>query len=110
MSQIVAIERHLMTPFGEAEADHMWVSDSADVASEYECWILETGECWWFPQPLVRAVRSMSASRRGEPSEIALPDSLLHRYATHLLRHKRSPFYERARALVGETTAHLGSD
>lgn len=88
-----------MTPFGEAEADLIWVSDSADIASEYCCWLFETGENWWFPQPLVRAVRSMSASRRVCSSEIVLSDALLSRYAAHILRHKQSPFYERARAL-----------
>ncbi len=96
MAKIVPIERQLSTPFGEAEADFMWVSDSPDAATEFCCWILETNECWWFPQPLVRAVRSMSASLRGTPSEIVLSDALFERYANHILRHKKSPFYERA--------------
>ena len=99
MSQIVEIERYLLTPFGEAEADFMWVSDSADAASEYQCWILETNEVWWFPQPLVRAVKSMSSHRRGTASEILMPDALLKSYALHILRHKKSPFYERAKAI-----------
>lgn len=98
MPQIIPIERHLLTPFGEAEADFMWVSDSPDVATEFCCWLLETNECWWFPQPLVRAVRSMSASTRGMPSDIILSDALMDRYAQHILRHKKSPFYERAKA------------
>jgi hypothetical protein len=103
MAQIVAIERYLMTPFGEAEADYMWVSDSADMASEYHCWIFETNEVWWFPQPLVRAVKSMSSYRRGLASEILLSDALLRAYAPHLLRHKLSPFYERAKAICATT-------
>lgn len=99
MAQVVPIERSLMTPFGEAEADFMWVSDSADMASEYHCWLLETNEVWWFPQPLVRAVKSMSSYRRGLASEIIIPDALLRAYAPHILRHRNSPFYERARKL-----------
>lgn len=97
MPKIIPIDRVLLTPFGEAEADFMWVSESPDVASEYQCWLLETGEPWWFPQPLVRALRSMSASRRCAPSDIHLPDALLDRYRQHILRHKQSPFYDRAK-------------
>lgn len=98
MPQIVPIEKHLSTPFGEAEADFMWVSDSPDVPAEFCCWLIETNECWWFPQPLVRAVRTMSAPRRGVSSEIKLSEALLEKYASHILRHKQSPFYQRALA------------
>jgi hypothetical protein len=100
MGQIVPIERNLMTPFGEAEADFMWVPDSPDFPSEYQCWILETNEVWWFPQPLVRAVKSMSSHRRGLSSAIVMPDALLKQYAPHLLRHKESPFHEQAKKLL----------
>lgn len=100
MAQVVPIERSLLTPFGEAEADFMWVSDSADMASEYQCWLLETNEVWWFPQPLVRAVKSMSSYRRGTASEIMMPTALLKAYAPHILRHARSPFYQQAKDLL----------
>lgn len=98
--QTIEIEKLLLTPFGEAEASHMWVPDSPDAASEFLCWILETNESWWFPQALVRGVRSMSSHRRGRPSEIVLPEPMLERYANHIMRHKNSPFYERAKAYL----------
>lgn len=101
MSQIIPIERYLHTPLGEAEADFMWVSDSADLATEYQCWLFETNEVWWFPQPLVRAVKSMSSFRRGKASEILLSDAQFEGYAVHILRHKLSPFYDRAVAFCG---------
>jgi hypothetical protein len=103
VAKIIEIERILMTPFGEAEADFMWVSNSADTASEYHCWILETNEVWWFPQPLVRAVKSMSSYRRGEASEIVMSDELLKAYAPHLVRHKKSPFYDRAKMVLSSS-------
>jgi hypothetical protein len=104
MPKIVPIERYLLTPMGEAEADFMWVSDSADMASEYHCWIFETNEVWWFPQPLVRATKSMSSHRRGTASEIVMSDALLKAYAPHIARHTKSPFYDRAKVLI-ETTS-----
>ncbi len=103
MSHVVEIERYLLTPFGEAEADFMWVPDSSEVPCEYQCWLLETNEVWWFPQPLVRAVKSMSAYRRGKASPIVMPEALLVAYAPHILRHKNSPFYERARLICAGT-------
>lgn len=99
MPEIVAIQRVLMTPFGEAEADLIWIPDGFDHASEYCCWLLETGENWWFPQPLVRAMQSVS-TRRGSPSPIVLPHSFMARYAVHIARHTRSPFYAQATAYL----------
>lgn len=96
MTKIVHIDKILLTPFGEAESDLEWISDSPDSPTEFSCWIIETGENWWFPQPLVRAVISMSAPRRGEPSPIVMTDDLLHRYAVHILRHKKSQFRKQA--------------
>jgi hypothetical protein len=98
--EIVHIEKILLTPLGEAEADLMWVSDSIDTMSEFHCWIFETNESWWFPQSLVRAVKSMSAPRRGQSSEIVLSEAHLRAYASHILRHKKSLFYNRAKTAL----------
>lgn len=100
VNRIVPIERHVLTPFGEADADFMLVPDSPDFATEFCCWLFETNECWWFPQTLVRAVRGFSAFKRGKSSDIVLSDALFERYARHILRHKQSPFYERAVAYL----------
>jgi hypothetical protein len=107
VAQIVEIERILMTPLGEAEADFMWVSDSADIASEYQCWIFETNEVWWFPQPLVRATKSMSAFRRGTSSPIELSAAQLRAYAPHILRHTLSPFHEQSRQICEKRSKGL---
>jgi hypothetical protein len=99
MPQIVPIEKILLTPLGEAEADLAFIPDSNEIPGQFCCWILETGENWWFPQQLVRAVPSMSVSRRGASSPIGLSDALLTYYAKHIRRHKNSPFYEKVKAL-----------
>ena len=96
MPIVKPIERILMTPFGMAEADLIWIGGT-DVPSEYHCTIFETLEIWWFPQPLVRGVKSMSAWLRGKASPIILPEPLLVNYKEHILRHKQSPFYERVK-------------
>jgi len=100
MSHVIDYHKYLMTPFGEAECDLAYISDTGDVPVEYQCWLFETGEPWWFSQSLVRAIPRPNEPYRKGPSDIHLSDTLLAKYAHHILRHKKSPFYERAKALT----------
>jgi|ERR1700742_333233 len=95
MAIVKKYERKLQTVLGLAQCDLIWIGDSTDEASEFHCWIFETNESWWFPQPLVRAIKSMSVFQRGISSEIMITEEHLKNYKEHILRHKKSPFYER---------------
>lgn len=86
----------LYTPFGVADCDARAWPESPDLPITYCCWLKETGENWEFPQQLVRAAESMSTPRHGKPTGIYLSDELFETYKVHILRHKESPFYERA--------------
>ena len=92
----------LMTPFGVAECDAREWPDSHDMMLQYCCWMIETRENWVFPQMLIRACESMSGPYHGESTDIYLSPEMLASYAPHILRHKRSPFYEAAKKLLEE--------
>ena len=96
MPVILPIQKFLYTPLGQAEAHEMWVPDTCEVSVLYSCWQCETLENWWWPQQMVRLCSSISAARHGQQSPIQLSDELISTYYGAILRHKGSPFYERA--------------
>ena len=100
MIVIEPISKLLYTPFGVAECDARCWPESPDLQLTYSCWLLETRENWVFPQQLVRACESMSGPHHGEGSDIYLDDKLLTSYLPHIVRHKYSPFYQRALKLL----------
>lgn len=97
---VVPYNKKLMTPFGEAHADLIYISENSDDPTEFQCWLLETGEVWWFAQPHVREIPRFNEPYRSGITDIQLSDALLHKYAKHILRHKRSPFYDKAKAYL----------
>ena len=92
--------KKLYTPLGKAQADLIWVPDTDEEPSMYHCWQNETNEVWWWPQQLVRQVESFTGIRHGIHSEIFVSTELLKTYAEAILRHKKSPFYEKAKRIL----------
>jgi hypothetical protein len=88
---------YFLTPLGEAEAHFLANSETFEVPITYGCFMLETKENWWWPNTQVRLCESVSALRSSAHSPIHLPDDLFEELKPHILRHKRSPFYERAK-------------
>lgn len=87
---------YLYTPLGEAEAYWIQVPEDGDTYAFFVCFQKETKECWVWPNPHVRLVDSISSMRGKDHSPIHISDSLFETMKPHILRHKKSPFYERA--------------
>lgn len=87
---------YLFTPLGPAEAHFVWGSETFEVPVTYGCFICETKENWWMPNTWVRLCESISALRGAGHSEFYLTDDQFETLRPHILRHKKSPLYERA--------------
>lgn len=85
---------YLLTPLGKAEAHFLWNSDSFEVSASYGCFMDETKENWWWPNTQVRLCESITAERSREHTDFHLSDALLETLRPHILRHRKSPFYE----------------
>jgi hypothetical protein len=89
---------YLFTPLGPAEAHFIWGSDTFEVSVTYCCFQCETKENWFWPNTLVRLCESITALRDDSHSPIYVSDALFETLRPHILRHKKSPLYERAAA------------
>lgn len=99
MSALERLKPHLylVTPLGEAEAHFLWLSETFEAPYVWGCFQCETKENWWWPNQQVRLAESITASRDGAHSPIHLSENLFAELRPHILRHTRSPFYQRAR-------------
>lgn len=86
----------LFTPLGVAEAHFIWGADTFENYVTYGCFMLETKENWWWPNTQVRLCESVSSERSKQHSEIHVEDDLFTTLIPHILRHKKSPLYQRA--------------
>lgn len=89
---------YLFTPLGPAEAHFILEPDTFEDPAVYGCFQSETKENWWWPNQLVRICESISALRSDDHSPFYVPDDLFATLRPHILRHKKSPLYERAAA------------
>lgn len=93
--QRIAPHFYLFTPLGPAEAHFVWGSATYEVPVSWGCFMCETKENWWWPNTQVRLCESITAMRSDQHSPIYVSDELLETLRPHILRHKKSPFYER---------------
>lgn len=102
MTNLVRLEpiMYVMTPLGPAEAHFLQVPVVADNYCQWGCFQAETKENWWFDNILVRLVGSVSGRRGDEMSEFFVSDEMFEMLLPHILRHTRSPLYERAMAAI----------
>ena len=91
----------LFTPLGVAEAHFYESADTDDVNSVWTCFQVETKEGWEWPMPLVRICESITGMRDIEQSSFEITDEYFETLVPHILRHHRSPFYDRAVRWVG---------
>lgn len=87
---------YLFTPLGVAEAHFLESPEGSETNAMWTCFQVETKECWQWPNPLIRLCESISAIRSIEHSPIEIADDYFETLRPHILRHKQSPFYERA--------------
>ena len=85
----------ILTPLGEAEAHFLQVPINNDNYVQWGCFINETKENWWFDNTMVRIVGSCSGRRDSNVSPFFLSQGMLEMMTPHILRHKRSPLYEK---------------
>lgn len=95
---------YVVTPLGEAEAHFLQVPIGDDGYAQWGCFINETKENWWFDNTLVRIVGSVSARRDDSYSDFYLSDEMFKSLLPHILRHKHSPLYDRAKSLTEQAT------
>ena len=93
---------YLLTPFGVAEAHFYESPESFETNSVWTCFQVETKENWLWPSPLVRLCESISGMRSEDCSAFQLTDEYFETLLPHILRHRDSPFYERAKAFVNK--------
>ena len=91
-----------MTPLGDAEAYFLQVPTGTDTYAQWGVFQQETKEQWWFDNTLVRITGSVSARRGDFMSEFFVSDDLFETLRPHILRHKKSPLYERAVAAISK--------
>lgn len=89
---------YLVTPFGVAEAHFFDTPEGFETNAVWCCFQVETKENWLWPSPLVRLCESISGMRDGDYSPFQVSDTYFEELRPHILRHKDSPFYERAKA------------
>lgn len=85
---------YLETPLGPAEAHWLAVPEADETPAHFGVFQCETKENWWWPNDQVRIRASASASRGDSRSPIHLSPERLSALRPHILRHKKSPFYE----------------
>lgn len=97
MPSIIRLETpiHLFTPLGYAEAHFLWVPENFEVNCNWGCFQQDTKENWWWPNPQVRIIESVSGSRGDNRSEICLSDEQLSALRPHIDRHPSSPFRDK---------------
>lgn len=87
---------YVFTPFGVAEAHFLETPEGFEVNSVWTCFQVETKECWQWATPLIRICESISGMRGTDYSPFQISDEYFETLRHHILRHKDSPFYERA--------------
>ena len=95
---------YVLTPLGEAEAHFLQVPIGNDSYVQWGCFQSETKENWWWDNTLIRLIGSISSRRGDSHSDFYLSDEMFATLMPHILRHKKSSFYERASAIRSLTT------
>ena len=90
---------YVVTPLGSAEAHFIQVPIGDDGYANWGCFQSETKEQWWFDNSCVRLVGSITGRRGDNYSPIYLSDEMFDILIPHILRHKKSPFYNKAIAI-----------
>lgn len=85
---------YVVTPLGDAEAHFLQVPNGHENHATYGCFQLETGENWWWPNPLVRLrlAASVTGQRAGQTG-FQLDAAYLDKLKPHVARHRKSPLY-----------------
>ncbi len=86
---------YVITPLGDAEALFLQVPETDDNYAQWGCFQSETKENWWWNNKLIRIVGSMSAMRDESYTDFYLDEGMLEMLRPHILRHKKSPLYEK---------------
>ena|ERR1700677_4908773 len=96
---IMRIVPHLyvFTPYGVAEAHFIETPEGFETNAVWTCFQVETKECWQWPSPLIRLCESISGIRDIQHSSFHISESYFETLLPHILRHKNSPFYEKAK-------------
>jgi hypothetical protein len=99
MIVVVRIEPplYLLTPLGIGEAKFLATPYGQDSHCYWHCFQLESKEAWDWPNPMVRLCESVSAMRDRAATPFVITDEYFEELRPHILRHKKSPLYERAR-------------
>lgn len=92
---------YLVTPLGVAEAHFLETPESFETNAVWTCFQVETKEGWQWPMPLVRICESISGMRDEAYSPFILSEDYFETLRPHILRHRRSVFYE---AAIGPST------
>ena len=91
---------YLFTPLGVAECHFYETPSGFETNPLWHCFQRETKEPWVWPNPMVRLCESISGSRSTAHSDFELDDAYFETLRPHILRHKKSPLYQRASHLV----------
>jgi hypothetical protein len=86
---------YVVTPLGDAEAYFLQIPIDTDQYAYYGCFQIETKENWWFDNTMIRIAGSVSGRRDNYYSEFYMTDAMLESLTPHILRHKKSPLYEK---------------
>lgn len=93
---------YVMNPLGSAEAHFLQVPIGDDGYTQWGCFQAETKEQWWFDNTLIRLVGSISGRHGDYMTDFHVSDEMLEMLLPHILRHKRSPLYQRAIELTNK--------
>jgi len=91
---------YLHTPLGTAEAHFFESPEGFEVNAVWTCFQVETKEQWQWPAPMVRLCESVSGMRDAGCSAFTITDAYFEVLRPHVLRHRHSPLYERARGVT----------
>jgi len=82
---------YVTTPFGKARCDFLWEHNDE---LWWGCWQDQTGEIWWWPNPLVRLTLDISDGRY-KVTAITLPPGMKAALTPHVARYEGVELVER---------------
>lgn len=97
---------YLYTPLGVAEAHFYEVPEGVETHPMWHTFQVESKEPWVWPNPLVRICDSVSGMRDKAHSPIVVDEEYLDSIKPHIMRHQKSPLFERAWHKSIESATH----